>query len=74
MLNLETLEVTEMFHTDNPEQIDCVINHPEHGLIPYTADLNDPEESGRLMYAKLINGDYGEVQTPVVLVEEEAVV
>ena len=30
--------------------IDCEIDHPEWGWIPFTADPDDPEELGRLVY------------------------
>lgn len=31
-------------------RIDCMLNHPIHGIIPFTADPNDPEEHGRLIH------------------------
>jgi hypothetical protein len=30
---------------------DCEINHPKFGWIPFTANPDDPEEHGRLIYA-----------------------
>lgn len=32
-------------------QIDCEIEHPVHGWIPFTADANDVEQHGRDIYA-----------------------
>ena len=38
--------------------IDCEVNHPAWGWLPYTADPNDVEESGREMFALIVaNGD-----------------
>jgi len=31
--------------------IDMELNHPVHGLIPFTASPDDPEEHGRLLFA-----------------------
>lgn len=31
--------------------IDCRVDHPEHGWIPYTARSDDPDERGRKIYA-----------------------
>jgi len=31
--------------------IDCEIEHPQFGWIPFTASKDDPEEHGRLIYA-----------------------
>lgn len=33
--------------------IDCEINHPQHGWIPFTARGDDPEKFGRDLYAEL---------------------
>lgn len=32
-------------------RIDCEIEHPQFGWIPFTADLNDVEAHGREVYA-----------------------
>lgn len=38
--------------------IDCDINHPRFGWIPFTADPNDVEEHGRAIHADLVaNGN-----------------
>lgn len=31
--------------------VDCEINHPDYGWIPFTARDDDPEEFGRMVYA-----------------------
>jgi hypothetical protein len=31
-------------------RIDCEINHPDYGWVPFTADPNDVEKSGREIY------------------------
>jgi hypothetical protein len=33
--------------------IDCEINHPDLGLIPFTASPDDPEQHGRDLFAKI---------------------
>lgn len=42
--------------------IDLIMDHPVHGLIPFTASPDDVEEHGRLIYEKAVAGEYGEVQ------------
>lgn len=37
--------------------IDCEIEHPQFGWIPFTASPADPEEHGRAIYAEAIKGD-----------------
>lgn len=37
-----------VFTADN--RIDCEINHPTYGWIPFTADPNDVEQHGREIY------------------------
>lgn len=34
-------------------RIDCEVNHPAHGWVPFTADPNDIEEAGRLVFEAL---------------------
>ena len=34
--------------------IDCEINHPEYGWIPFTASPDDPEEHGRALHAEIM--------------------
>ena len=31
-------------------RVDCEINHPVYGWIPFTADPNDPESLGRAVF------------------------
>jgi len=39
--------------TDN-RFIDVVIDHPQFGLIPFTAAADDPEPSGAALYAQIV--------------------
>lgn len=41
--------------------IDCEIQHPKHGWIPFTAAANDIEAHGRAVHAACLSGDAGEV-------------
>lgn len=41
--------------------IDCEIEHPQFGWIPFTASPNDIEPMGRYIYAEAIAGNYGPV-------------
>jgi hypothetical protein len=41
--------------------IDCEINHPTLGWIPFTASPDDVEQHGRDIYAALIAGEAGEI-------------
>lgn len=34
-------------------RIDCEIEHPVHGWVPFTADPNDTAEHGRLIHAEI---------------------
>lgn len=47
----------------NAEQtmIDCEIDHPEFGWIPFTANPQDVEAHGRDIYARLVAGEFGAV-------------
>ncbi len=56
--------------------IDCEIEHPDFGWIPFTADHNDVEEHGKLI-ATQVQADHDNPQSPVVIaayVEPEPVV
>jgi len=44
--------------------IDCEINHPEFGWIPFTASPNDCEEHGREIYAEAIKGEVAPYEPP----------
>lgn len=41
--------------------IDCEINHPKFGWIPFTASPDDSEELGREAHAQIIAGEAGAV-------------
>ena len=49
--------------------INIELNHPVHGWIPFTASPNDVEESGRLLYAEAIAGNFGPIADYVPPVE-----
>jgi len=34
-------------------RIDCEMEHPTYGWIPFTADANDPEEAARVVHQRL---------------------
>lgn len=42
--------------------VDCEINHPVFGWIPFTASPNDPEEHGRAIYQEVISGNAGSIE------------
>lgn len=50
-------------HWANSEHtlIDMEIDHPEFGWIPFTANPDDVEASGRALYAEAVAGDFGPV-------------
>ncbi len=61
-------EVVEELKLFNPRYaneklnlIDCEIDHPNYGLIPFTADKNDVESYGVEIYNRLLNGEFGEI-------------
>lgn len=41
--------------------IDCELDHPAHGWIPFTASPNDPDEGGRVIHKLLVDGQFGEI-------------
>lgn len=41
--------------------IDCEVEHPQYGWIPFTASPEDAVAEGRLIYEKAIEGAYGEI-------------
>ena len=41
--------------------IDCEINHPKLGWIPFTASATDSEELGRQIHADILAGKAGEI-------------
>lgn len=53
--------------------IDCEIEHPEFGWIPFTASQDDTEALGRTIYAEAISGQHGDIApyvAPIVSLEE----
>ena len=52
--------------------IDCEIEHPDYGWIPFTADPNDVEEHGRAIYADIMaNADIAPYVPPPPPTDEE---
>lgn len=47
---------------NHDDTIDCEIQHPVFGWIPFTASINDTEIFGREIYADIVNS--GEPITP----------
>ena len=41
--------------------IDCEINHPKLGWIPFTASPGDVEEFGREIHARIMSGEAGQI-------------
>lgn len=41
--------------------IDCELDHPTHGWIPFTASPDDPDEGSRNIYQLLLDGQFGEI-------------
>lgn len=41
--------------------IDCDLDHPLHGWIPFTASPDDPDEGGRVIHQLLLDGQFGEI-------------
>jgi len=44
--------------------IDCEVNHPKFGWVPYTASPDDVEELGKELYAEVAKGEVGEYVPP----------
>jgi hypothetical protein len=59
--------------------IDCEIEHPKFGWIPFTASPDDIEQMGRDIYTQAIAGEYGSVasyippQKPIEQIQAEIV-
>jgi hypothetical protein len=51
--------------------IDCEINHPTYGWIPFTASPDDVEAHGREVFAALSKGDVAEYVPPPAPTTEE---
>lgn len=41
--------------------VDCEINHPVFGWVPFTASPSDVEVHGRAIYQALVNGQFGPI-------------
>jgi|SRR5690606_28440742 len=41
--------------------IDCELDHPIHGWIPFTASPDDCDDGGRTIYQLLLDGQFGEI-------------
>jgi hypothetical protein len=54
------MEIRNPIHNNNGT-INCEVNHPRFGWVPFTASPNDVEEYGRELYAELIAGVHGEI-------------
>lgn len=50
--------------------IECEIEHPEFGWIPFHATQNDPDEKGRLVYEEAVQGTVAAYE-PVSISEED---
>lgn len=60
-----TLEVRDARFIDPEETfIDCEVNHPVHGWIPYTAVANDVEPFGRAVHAAAVAGTVSPYTAP----------
>ena len=45
--------------------IDCELDHPAHGWIPFTASADDPDEGARVIHQLLLDGQFGEIASYV---------
>lgn len=59
-MDLASSPITNARHNEHGT-IDVDLEHPEYGLIPFTASPNDPEEHGRTIYARALAGEAGEI-------------
>lgn len=55
------IDVRNQKYNANGITVDCEINHPVFGWIPFTASPNDIEEHGREVYKAIINGKFGPI-------------
>lgn len=53
--------------------IDCEINHPVYGWIPFTASPDDPEQLGRDIFEEASQGDV-DPYVPIIPTTEETIV
>lgn len=45
--------------------IDCELDHPIHGWIPFTASPDDTDEGGRVIHQLLLDGQFGAIASYV---------
>lgn len=55
----------------NQTAIDCEIEHPEYGWIPFTASLDDVEQHGRDIFSQLSQGVVDDYVPPLAPTIEE---
>ena|SRR5690554_487013 len=48
-------------HYNELGTIDCELDHPVHGWIPFTASPDDADEGGREIYRLIMAGEFGEI-------------
>jgi hypothetical protein len=61
-----------VFATADGTAIDCVLQLDAFPMpVPFTASVNDVEEHGRQIYAKILAGEYGEIAPYVPPVVEQ---
>jgi hypothetical protein len=53
-MNLSVVEYKNPIYTHTEKYINCEINHPDFGWIPFTASPHDPEKHGRDIYQRII--------------------
>lgn len=45
-------------------RIDCEVNHPQLGWIPFTASIDDPDAKGRRVFVSIVEAGAAEAYTP----------
>lgn len=55
IMNLNNVEYRNPIHTGIAECINCEINHPVFGWIPFTASILDVEQHGRDIYNRILS-------------------
>ena len=59
-MNIENAQNPKWINSDHT-LIDLEIEHPRHGLIQFTASPTDTEKSGREIFERAANGEFGTV-------------
>lgn len=71
-MNLSKVEYRNPIHTSMTEYINCEINHPTFGWIPFTASICDVEQHGRDIYNRILSdGNIAEYIPPPESTTEE---